>query len=206
MKLFLIIIFITLSGCQNSGRVYNSEKYYIFEISTNYTVNKFDTLKLFVVDKLFSNFKLKWELTEKYDNKTIRTSIEDRFWENSEEIIIHPPESSFLNKTVLLPPPNVKFPLMVGKTWDWDGDIDSKNKYNGAELKGKISVNEKVNYIYNSLNLDSWSISATGQSKYGNYNYNYYYNDLHGFIYFKYQFDNKIIEINLNTIKTTRKL
>lgn len=121
--------------------------------------------------------------------------------ENLENIWMHPPRIGMFRILELNPFPYVKFPLKIGKKWDWelnigDGWGNSKWKeWEGSILnKYEYKITDNVQIESGMGNLDCYVINAEAESRIGKTYLKSYFNEIHGFVRLEY--------INIDSSKT----
>lgn len=198
--------------------IYSTNKqfvYSVYRISENdtlqcYTIRKTDTIGInrlvlkIIPGNFFGQTKIKWEYYDK--DSLINTEITGLV-EDSTEIWIHPPRFNYpFVFTESAPFPEIRYPLVSGKTWNSVLTIP-KGNFKEVGLDGsKVSKNYKITGIENvetkSGNFNNcWKVESFGKSKIGTSKHFYFFNKDYGFVYEIYEFPNKeklIFELNKN--------
>jgi len=123
----------------------------------------------------------------------------------SQKVWIHPPRPSIdfyrLRHTELVPFPYVEFPLKIGNNSPWELTLKEGWKdWEGVEVKGNITVADKVFNENKNVNDSCWVIDAYGNSRIGKYSATYLFNEKKGFVNFKYYINKDTIELKLYEI------
>jgi hypothetical protein len=226
------ISFLFLFQSCNEPHVYLPGREWDFIVKrTNSSV--VDTLILRTFDETWeiTQKKIEWKYIIKDPNTftqiTEETGVIDRrgsfftkiFLKN--EIWIHPPRSSYLRLSEMVPFPQINFPIYKGQIINWEitpkkvkaKNYDSSGKYIGDSVPeewkkligktatGKIGVKGKI-YYNNPIIKDScWVLNAFGNSPIGTIKSKYYFSEKYGFVFFFYDFNDYKVEIILSGIK-----
>lgn len=202
-----VILFLQVSGvcsAQNAEYIrynYNQRKIYIYSVTrtdmTNSSVTR-DTLGLFCSNKFFNKelgYKtMNWgSLNNKEKGYEINDKVTDvsstGIFSDDTMLFIHPPRYDYYKVLQLAPYPYLKFPLTIGRKWQWDFEVggrwsvDNKIKWNGIELfVNKYTVDSimLLPTIYG--HVKCYKISAIGDSKFGRSMAVFYYSVAYGIV------------------------
>jgi|GEM_PF-3135911 len=198
--LYFLILVLFLSSCKNSD-IYNSGTIYQYIVQSS--VSEYDdTLRISVSDGFFINkIKIEAKMTIDENNKISKT-IETLYTANDSGIRLANPIGEYFDKSLLICPPYVKFPLEIGNkyTYQWKVDGEKFGQKDGIEVKSDLEITGKVDNDTALYNDNTWEINCVSKSKLGEFTSKYYFNSENGFVYLEYQFDDYNIKVNLETI------
>lgn len=107
-------------------------------------------------------------------------------------------EGAYLDNTKYLPSPDIPKKLATGEKIysEFEVDFNDKKKF----FKGEIEIVAPTQYNVSLLQDDTWILNASSFNKNDDnilYKATYYYNERYGFVYYHYEIDNMIIDIDL---------
>lgn len=222
IKVILLSLFL-ITSCSEPN-IYKAQRVFVFNVSKfdNSNVRKDTlTLNLNILDEIYylSNVGQR-KITYTYDsfdslgNKTHSeeqggmidrgSNLITTIFFQSPKIRLKPPtiyKSIFFKQTVLLPFPNVIYPLFIGQKNDWDfvPKIGWK-EYSFTPIKGNTEVIKKEYFDNNIIKDSIWVINAVGNSEAGTFKSVYYFSEIYGFVYLLYDFNNYKIEMELKKV------
>ncbi len=114
--------------------------------------------------------------------------------QNSNTVMVTSPKRGVFAATENVPYPQVKYPLTIG-----DSIYVEQIMSNGKTMRGYLKVTDKIQYGNDTKAADKWLVEAYNLDN-KKYSAIYYYNENNGFLYMKYELDNKEIEMDQTTI------
>lgn len=106
-------------------------------------------------------------------------------------------EGAYLDNTKYLPSPDIPKKLATGEKIYSEFEVDFNDKK--EVFKGEIEIVAPTQYNVSLLQDDTWILNASSFNKNDKklYKATYYYNERYGFVYYHYEIDNMIIDIDL---------
>ena len=132
--------------------------------------------------------------------------------ENERNTWLHPPRSEQFAMLELNPYPYVKFPLKIGRTWDWELEIgDDFSSSFWVAWKGAIlnkywyRITDRSTLQTSLGKIDCWVIESGGTSQLGQTSLTAFFNELLGFVKLEYtNIDGTKLVMNLTEIRVTK--
>lgn len=113
--------------------------------------------------------------------------------QDSAGVMVTSPNRGVFAATEHVPNPQIKFPISIG-----DSIYVEQPLSNGKVMKGYLKVIENLEYgSYLNEITYAWKIEAYNLNDY-KYSATYYYNEKKGFVYLKYELNDKEIEMSLS--------
>jgi hypothetical protein len=209
----LSIVAITISCLSCSAlenpKIYSENREWRFTLSKSNS--KFiDTisLKVFGESWKISQKKIEWNYSLRdssgYSTITETTGVIDRSESSifKKEIWIHPPRSTFMRLTELVPFPQIIFPIRQGEVLPWElTPKEGWEELKGVKVTGQVEVVGKIYYDNPIIKDSCWVLNAVGNSTAGNYKAKFYFNENAGFVYFNYDFNTYKVVMELISFK-----
>ena len=200
-RIVALIILLMLISCSEQTPYADGVKY-IYKVK--YSNSEFEdiiTVEKTVVSGFVSKLLLETEVRQDKGSST-GYSVESTVPNSTSEIKLPHPIGEYLDLTNLLPPPTIKFPIIVGDSMYSEHTVEFKHSpYNDTLVKGYIKVlgRELINnpivhdscWVLKVFKLDSKDTTAT-----------FYYNDEYGFTELNYSFGVDNILIYLDSLET----
>ena len=90
----------------------------------------------------------------------------------------------------------MKLPLAIGDSiYVEQKELVNSEAHDSVSIRGYLKVVDKIKYGENTKDNDVWKIEAINIDN-PKYRATYYYSEKSGFVYFKYFFDDEIVEMN----------
>lgn len=192
MKYPLTVLFIFLIQQTLNAQLYNKAlkiEYDVYHIVKNDTIRS--KLNLDCTGEKWTpqnipidnNWTIIWNHNDFKTGKDYseKTGVE----ETSEKLFIHPPRSNEYRILEFCPFPLVHYPIMIGKSWDWELEniadpyyrvLISKTQQK-TTVKNKYKVIKKVSWFYKKANtyIDCFEIQCTGRTALGDTQLTFYF-------------------------------
>lgn len=213
ITLVLAVLYISYDTVWNSSIIYKPNKRWVFVV-TNSENTATDTITLTVLEKIKFNFQreIEWLHSPRLDSitKNITTTSENtgvvdetvKYLPNfihQSKVWIHPPRSLYMRYAELVHFPYIEFPIKIGNSHKWELTPQGSGwkELEGLNVDGEIVVANKIYYDNPQVKDTCWVLEAKGKVKDKVYYGTYYFSEKLGFVYLKYKFDVKTIEMNL---------
>lgn len=191
-----------LNSC-NNNEIYNVDNSHKYIVQSSKSIYK-DTLYISVAKGIVDKIKIN-AIMQINDKKKFSKSIETLFTDNKNEIRLANPTGQYFDKTILICPPYVKFPIEKGNKYTHQWTVDGKkfNQKKDIEVRSELEVIGKVDNNAELYNDKTWEINCVSKSEIGVYTSKYYFNEKYGFVYWEYVFEEYNIKVNLDSFTET---
>ena len=214
-KIIITILFLSVSVCcaqkkRDRDIIYKPNKVFVFHakydsagtVTENYIVMR-------ILDKKVDNQLV--IIYDYYDEKPERDTIyplsSSRFarisetaliLEDNKSIQLYPPRSRYHQLRSCFPFPEISFPIKIGKKYTINYiSFNNPLCHCKLNLDFRMRISADTQYLYQDRLIDVYRISGYANSKYGNFDVLYLFNEELGFVKWVYKRVNISLELNL---------
>lgn len=205
MKLYFLFLFILFTSINCYTQIYSKKgetKFKVVHYISDHNVVE-DTLTLIRHGYLWKFYsKKESQLTTQENNWSIDwiyspTNKENTgVLENDSLLFMHPPRSNQYAILQYCPFPQIRFPLYIEKSWNFDLEVGGiwlkaikRNTEGQTVVKSVYTVIGKILWYCPAIkkNIDCYEIQAIGNTKFGNTSLRAYFSEIYGFVYLDYE-------------------
>lgn len=195
---YVLILILSVYCCASQPYFNNTD--FIFTVQSS-LIERQDSIKLESSNQFLAKQKILWEF--RIDNGKVIINENKTCIQNSDRVFLKNPTSEYLRNTVYIPHPQVKLPLAIGDSiYVEQKELVNNEAHDSVSIRGYLKVVDKIKYGENTKDNDVWKIEAINIDN-PKYRATYYYSEKSGFVYFKYIFDDEVVEMNFRVFVYT---
>lgn len=213
LVILIAVLYISYNTIWNSTIIYKPNRMWVFVVTNSENIST-DSITLTVLDKIQLNLQreVEWKYSSAIDTITKNITMTSEYTGVVDETVkylpnfihqskvwIHPPRNLYMRYAELVHFPYIEFPIKIGNSHKWELTPQGSGwkELEGLNVDGEIVVANKIYYDNPQVKDTCWVLEANGKVKDKGYYGTYYFSEKLGFVYLKYKFDAKTIEINL---------